>query len=533
MKLRGLIGLMLATTSSAFSQEYTSQPYLSQIGVTAATHAKVDGTGLAIGIMDTPIFVLHSELSGKVYWPPTPVYAGAATYTTSTRSHFHGTWVSSLAAAKKNNSGIVGVAPGANIYTVSVFDTSARWRALDNGKAALDLFAATPQVKVVNMSFGPGGGYAFSGDLNLIPNYQSNFVITKSAGNDGLELKPNGYTGDPSFDYSHVLVVGAVDRYNKLASFSNRPNESCFAAAGCAEDDKWKYMFVVAPGTSIKGAHPRGYVTASGTSAAAPLVAGVVLLVAHDAEKKNVPLTPTDMANIVKMTSTDIGAAGVDGLYGWGLVNAERALAPVGPLTGMVPVDVEGQVGFDSFGRPYPIGSQTVALAPNVDSWNVLMMGQKAQLAFQSGGWNLTARGAMRDDSETYYPSTLNLIGMEKAVADFTFGLSAGALIEQGTMLGHYSRNMNVTRLAMVDAGWKLGAFKLGAFYAMGDIRGMTANAYGIGLSNDTWRLEVVKPLSVARARVPFGYLGSGAIDYRDTSVEQPVAFRLSATFAL
>jgi serine protease len=60
----------------------------------------------------------------------------------------------------------------------------------------------------------------------------------------------------------------------------------------------------------------------SGTSMAAPHVSGVAALVFG----KNPTLTPLQVESILESTATDLGPAGYDPTFGWGLVNAKDAL---------------------------------------------------------------------------------------------------------------------------------------------------------------------------------------------------------------
>jgi hypothetical protein len=69
----------------------------------------------------------------------------------------------------------------------------------------------------------------------------------------------------------------------------------------------------------------------SGTSMAAPTVAGAAALVFQDAYNGNTFLTPAQVAGILKRSAKDLGIRGVDSIYGWGLLNVAAALGPVGP----------------------------------------------------------------------------------------------------------------------------------------------------------------------------------------------------------
>jgi len=123
---------------------------------------------------------------------------------------------------------------------------------------------------------------------------------------------------------------------------------------------------------------------------AAPHVTGAVAIVASNALQNNTPLTPTDIASILKRSATDLGSSGVDSVYGWGLLNVPAALSPIGDPE--VPTDdtvdnttptrgngrgkkrfssrglfddsfLNGMIVLDDFGRPFEVeslGDETV-----------------------------------------------------------------------------------------------------------------------------------------------------------------------------
>lgn len=335
-----LVAAGLVLVSAPFAAEATSYEYstshqknLSRIGVTPDLHSRVTGAGTGIAVFDSLADFTHIDLAGNTtsYLP----YAG-----TYTRFDFHGTHVSGIAGAQANGTGIVGVAPGARIHNYAVFDDKG-WVAGDLGRTALNHVrtqnAGGANIKVVNMSYGPlaRGDIFLNGELTLFSGYKNDFVIVRAAGNDGAGAIHEPFSGTASTALSHLLIVGSVDENNNLSSFSNRPGNACIAArTTCTASERISNFFIVAPGRDILSDYPGQQLAfASGTSMAAPHVAGAVALVAEDGMRKNVALTPTQIATIIKKSATDLGAKGVDAVYGWGLLNVTAALAPVGSTT--------------------------------------------------------------------------------------------------------------------------------------------------------------------------------------------------------
>jgi hypothetical protein len=192
--------------------------------------------------------------------------------------------------------------------------------ALNNGGA---------NIRAVNMSYTAGGfGYIFGpGELAVLDDYRTKFVITRAAGNDSSYVGTHAYApGNAAFNLAHLLIVGSVDSNNQISAISNRPGTGCIGAYPCAAQNKTMNFWVVAPGQNITSAFaPDGYTTWNGsaTSASAPIAAGVVALVAEKAPQ----LSPSQNAEAIRKSATDLGAPGVDADYGWGLVNAPAAVA--------------------------------------------------------------------------------------------------------------------------------------------------------------------------------------------------------------
>ncbi|WP_018701106.1 S8 family serine peptidase, partial [Amorphus coralli] len=166
-----------------------------------------------------------------------------------------------------------------------------------------------------------------------------------------------------------IVVVVALDAYNELALYSEECGvtaEWCVAAPGGGVDG---YGFPPPEGgRGIYSTVPEdSYGFKSGTSMAAPNVAGAiaVLIEAYPT------FTPAEIVHILFTTAEDLGAPGVDPIFGWGLVRLDRALS-VGPVgmsgTGTYTVGAGGSdttwlVDFTSQGGLEKTGAGTLTVA--------------------------------------------------------------------------------------------------------------------------------------------------------------------------
>ncbi len=251
--------------------------------------------------------------------------AGISTYTTG-----HGAAVASLIVSAHDGRGVMGIAPMASIVAYNPFDSSgtAGWSDIANGLVNLN----TNKASIVNMSLGVPGmtlDQGWSGVFSdaRLANALKSTVYVAAAGNDGISQTQNvvwNYAANPA-----LIVVGSVDAAETISSFSNRPGSACLTDGGvCKAGGALMNRFIVAPGELLLVSDDRGGVMrASGTSFAAPLVSGAIALL-HN-RWPWLAAKPTETASIILGSARDLGAPGVDPVYGVGLLDVTASQSPL------------------------------------------------------------------------------------------------------------------------------------------------------------------------------------------------------------
>lgn len=214
--------------------------------------------------------------------------------------HGHGTHVAGTIAAAVNNSiSIAGVAPGICLVGVKVLGDDGAGTA--EGVAAGIVHSVDVGAQVINLSLGCDCETQEVIEEALAYAAMRDVVVVAAAGNDSVdELHyPAAST--------RTIAVGALDSTLELASFSNY-------GAG---------LDVVAPGVDVVSLFRDGEsCTGSGTSMAAPHVAGVASLV-----RSLIPsLDREETTMILRQTARDLGPPGYDTIFGAGLVDAFNAV---------------------------------------------------------------------------------------------------------------------------------------------------------------------------------------------------------------
>ena len=258
------------------------------------------GDPVKVGVIDTGIDLKHPDLQANIKGGHNAINPSKS----PNDDNGHGTHVAGIIAAINNDIGVVGVGPNIDLYAIKVLNA--------NGSGYLSdvieglQWAVNNGMQVVNMSLGTSEDVQSFRDA-IVAVYNSGVTIVAAAGNTGSSVV---YPAA----YPEVIAVSATDENNQIASWSSRGSEVDLAA----------------PGVNIYSTYKRqSYTTLSGTSMAAPHVAGAAALII-DTKKCDLNLdnvcSPSEVQQRLENTALDLGDAGKDNLYGSGLVNIYNAL---------------------------------------------------------------------------------------------------------------------------------------------------------------------------------------------------------------
>lgn len=271
---------------------------LAKIEAPLAWDTTVGSSGVVIAVIDSGVSAGHPDLNGKVL-------AGYDFFNNdadASDDNGHGTAVAGIAAAATNNGiGMAGISWNSPILPVKVLgaDGSGSYSAIANGIT----WAADRGARVINLSL---GGTSSSRTLQSAVDYawNRNCLLIAAAGNNG-----NSIAFYPAA-CRNVVAVSATDSSDRRPSWSNYGT----------------YVDVSAPGVSVLTLYgANSYASWNGTSFASPVTAGVVSLMAA----ANPSLSNAGVVDALLKNSDDIGTAGYDVYYGYGRVNARKAVAAV------------------------------------------------------------------------------------------------------------------------------------------------------------------------------------------------------------
>lgn len=306
-----------------------------------------DGTGIGVAIIDSGVTPAHDDLD------PSGIVHFADFVNLRTRPHDgygHGTHVAGIIAATGHSSGGArrGIAPGAHLVVLKALDQDGHGQ-ISDAIAAIDYAIAHREVyniRVINLSVAAGVYESYTTDpLTLAARraVDAGIVVVTAAGNLGRDangqLQHGGITAPGNAPW--VLTVGAADHHGTAARSDD--TIAPFSSLGPSSIDAVGKPDLVAPGVGIESLAESGstlfmtrptarvwgtaltpqepYLSLSGTSMAAPVVAGTVALMLQ----VNPGLSPGGVKAILRTTADPV-AAQSPLVQGAGLLNARLAV---------------------------------------------------------------------------------------------------------------------------------------------------------------------------------------------------------------
>ena len=365
------------------SKEFNAEWGLGAIHADQAYAAGYSGKGVKLGIFDQPVYAKHPEFASqdkvinlvttgiREYTDPyIPVKKGDAFRYDGTPSvdsdgtlGSHGTHVGGIAAGNRDGGEMHGVAFNAQIISAENGDPGpedgiilgndgavyqAGWDALiasgariinnswgigitekfdqggkDPAYPHFTLADAQKQFDQIKQILGTKAGGAYQGAIDAA---RSGIVTIFAAGNDYNLNNPDAMAGlayfVPEIAPNWLSVASLQDPKNtgdySISTFSSRCG---YTASFCVAAPGTKVYSSIIEGNSVDNL-TTGYAKYSGTSMAAPHVAGSVAVL-----MERFPyMTGAQVATVLKTTTTDMGAPGIDALYGWGMINLGKAI---------------------------------------------------------------------------------------------------------------------------------------------------------------------------------------------------------------
>lgn len=256
------------------------------------------GEGVKIAILDTGV-PNHRDLAGKI-----KAYENFTDDLSPLDTDGHGTHVAGIISAesKNPNVGIIGMAPKAELYIAKVINSNGGGD--DRALANAIRWCIEQKVDIINMSLGA------SSDL------ESKFILTRQAIKDASQQNVFMFAaaGNESSNkinipakWNEVFAIGAIDKEQKHAAFSN-----------CGPELDFSGMGVNVMSTYLNNT----YCCLDGTSMAGPDIAAVSALIISDHKNGRDHSTPVvtfmDLREHLIRMCTDLGPKGYDQVYGWG-----------------------------------------------------------------------------------------------------------------------------------------------------------------------------------------------------------------------
>ncbi len=335
-------------------------------------------------------------------------------------SSWHGTHVAGTIAAASSSgadSGLVGVAPQTRIMPVRVlargggtsFDILQGVRYAAGLSNSANIILSSP-VDIINLSLG-GPGYSQTEQDTYNEINQAGVIVIAAAGNNGSTQQ--NYPAS----YNNVVAVSATDMNLNRAPYSNFGTNIDVSAPGgdfgadldmnAEQDGIWSTS------VDVVGANRNpGFAMKEGTSMASPQVAGVVALM----KARKPDLTPDEFYVVLRAgdITNDIGVSGRDNDFGYGIINAQKAVTVVSsPILPTLVVDPQA-INYGVSRSEMIITTRSAGNGPVVIT----------NVAQDSSGWLTIQEQVVNTAKLGTYVATINrsvlAVGLHTAIVSFS-----------------------------------------------------------------------------------------------------------------
>jgi thermitase len=437
--------------------QFSSEWHLSKISAPQAWTITTGSTGVIVAIADTGVDSTHPDLVSKMVagW-------NVNDNNSDTRDVYgHGTMVAGTAAAASNNG--VGVASVAwNCWIMPIRVSGIDGNAYDSKIASGITWAADHGARVVNVSYKVTGSSTVGSAAKYM--YGKGGIVTVSAGNySTFESLP---------DNPYIVTVGATDPNDLLYSFSNTGT----------------HIDVVAPGCVTTTANGGGYTAGCGTSFSAPIAAGVTALIMS----AKPGLSPVDITSVLQSTADDLGSGGRDNTYGWGRVNAARA------VSGASSSVTDTQLPVVSFSAPAAgaqisgtvavqvVATDNVGVTSIIVTANGTTLGTSGNFSWDTTGWNngsytllATIKDATGNSASASRTVVVSNVGDTITPTVAITSPQAGAIVSgMVTLSARASDNVGITKVEYYCDGALIGTATSGLFSVKWNARKLTLGSH-------------------------------------------------------
>jgi bacillopeptidase F len=340
------------TTASAAETSWN----LAHLGVAALWAVGIDGTGVVVALLDSGVDARHQDLAPRFRGGAADWFDPHAKHGEPADRTGHGTAVAGLLLGGAATGEPIGVAPGARWIAAKVFDDSGtttlsaihrsfQWALDPDGRADTD---DAPDVINASWGFPQLAGQCFlEFEEDIAVARQAGIAVVFSAGNEG----PAASSSVSPANNLGALSVGSFDDLERVDASSSRGPSACGDGL---------FPQVAAPGVNLRsadltfgGLFPTSFRYVTGTSFAAPHVAGVAALLRQAFPEAGA----AEIEDAIRHGARDLGEPGADHDSGHGAADATGALVSLTRSLGVAPAhctdqDRDGYFGQDLCGTP-------------------------------------------------------------------------------------------------------------------------------------------------------------------------------------